>query len=284
MKRIILLVSLLFLLFYNISYAQESQQPIEVNGDQVEYFPKEKKVVGVGNISVDYQDTILTCDKISVNTETKDAEAEGNVVLKSKESHLFGERIIYNFSTKKGKVLKAKVKAGDWYSGGEELEILSEGSYRVKDGYITSCDLDKPHYKISSNNVLIYPDNEVIAKDVTINVGKVPVAYLPRYNYSLDTDWPTFHVTPGKKNRWGLFALTNYRYEIDENNKLTLRLDERENWGFAEGFDYKYAFNSFGEGLFKTYYTHQRERDRNETIKAEEERFRTQLRHRWNAS
>ena len=261
-------------------YAEESASSIEVNGDQVEYFPKEKKVVGVGNISVDYGNIRLTSDKIIVYTDTKDAEAEGEVILKSPTTEIRGEKISYNFETEKGEILKARVKSGEWHGGGEKINILSENNYKIEGGYITSCSLDKPHYKISSKNVTIYPDNKVVAKDVTFKIGNMPVAFLPRYDYSLETQWPTIDVIPGKKGKWGVFALSSYRYEVDKDTRLTLRLDERERWGLAEGLDYKFVSNDFGHGLLRTYYTHQRDRDRNEPVKAEEERYRIQLRHR----
>ncbi|MFC1667039.1 LPS-assembly protein LptD [Candidatus Omnitrophota bacterium] len=274
--------ALICLYMYVLSYAQESASHIEVNGDQVEYFPEEKKVVGVGNVSIDYEDAKMTCDRITVYTETKDVYAEGNVILKSLLSEIKGEKVKYNFETKKGEILDAKVTSGEWHGGGENVEIVSENSYRVKDGYITSCDLDKPHYRISSKNITISPDGKVVAKNVAFKVGNVPIALLPRYDYSLKGDWPTIDVIPGSKKKWGVFALTSYRYELDENNKLALRIDERENWGLGEGIDYKYAFGDFGQGILRTYYTHQRDRDRNEgSIRAEEERYRVQLRHRW---
>ena len=281
MNHKIPIIFLIMLLCCAASYAQETARPVEVNGDQVEYFPKEKKVVGVGDVSVDYEGMRLTCDKITVYTDTKDSDAEGNVLIKSLASEIKGERVKYNFETKEGEILKPRVKSGEWYAGGEKAEFMQDGSINVGEGYITSCDLDKPHYKISSKNIIIYPDNKVVAKNVIFKVGKVPVAYLPRYDYSLDADWPTVDVIPGKKKKWGAFALTSYRYALDENNKLTLRLDEREKWGLGEGIDYKYGFGEVGQGILRTYYTHQRDRDRNEVgMRAEEERFRVQLRHR----
>jgi LPS-assembly protein len=269
---------------YVISYAQESAQPIEVNGDQVEYFPEEKKVVGIGNVSIDYEGIKLTCDRIAVFTDSKDADAEGNVILKGRTGEVRGERVKYNLQIKRGEILKPKVRSGEWYAGGEKATMLTDGSVNVQDGYITSCDKEKPHYKISSKSVVIYPNDKVVAKNVLFKVGSTPVAYLPRYNYSLDTDWPTLNVIPGKKKKWGIFALTSYRYEMDEKNKLTLRLDEREKWGLGEGLDYKYAFSDFGKGILRTYYTYQRNRDRHEGIMAEEERYRVQLRHRLDMS
>ncbi|MFH1853733.1 MAG: LptA/OstA family protein [Candidatus Omnitrophota bacterium] len=268
----------------SLAFADEAittSGPVEVNGDQVEYFPKEKKVVGIGAVSIDYDDVQLRCDKITVYTETKDAEAEGNVILKSPTGEIRGERVKYNFAAKEGEILKARMRSGDWYVGGEKIDIASNGSYRLEDGYITSCDLPEPHYKIKTKSITVYPDNKVVAKNVSLNIGNVPVAFLPRYNYSIDTKWPVFNIIPGKKHKWGMFALTSYRYEVDENNKLTLRIDERENWGLAEGLDYKYSTGDFGQGLLKTYYTNQRNRDRNEPVKAEEQRYMIELRHHW---
>ncbi|MBU4312006.1 MAG: LPS assembly protein LptD [Candidatus Omnitrophica bacterium] len=275
------IVFLIALLYFGVCYAEEQARPVEVNGDQVEYLPKEKKVVGKGNVSIDYGDTLLTCDKITVYTETKDADAEGNVVLKSPTGEVRGQRVKYNFTTKQGEILKPRIKSGEWYGGGDKGDLEADGSVRIKEGYITSCDREKPHYKIASKNIVIYPDNKVVAKNVFFKVGNVPVAYLPRYDYSLNADWPTINVIPGKRQKWGFFVLSSYRYELDENNKLTLNLDEREKWGFGSGLDYKYAFDDLGHGLLRTYYTHQRDMDRNENnAKAEEERFRVQLRHR----
>ncbi len=274
-------VFLATLLYCTVVSAQDAARPIEVNGDQVEYLPKEKKVIGKGNVSIDYGDTRLTCDKITVDTETKDADAEGNVLLKSPTGEVRGQRVRYNFTTKQGEILKPRIKSGEWYGGGDKGDLEADGSVRIKEGYITSCDREKPHYKIASKNIVIYPDNKVVAKNVFFKVGSVPVAYLPRYDYSLNADWPTINVIPGKKQKWGFFALSSYRYELDENNKLTLNLDEREKWGFGSGIDYKYAFDDLGQGILRTYYTHQRDMDRGENnAKAEQERFRVQLRHR----
>ena len=277
-------ISLAIFLFCGVSFAVESGKPIEVNGDQVEFFPKEKKVVGKGNVSIDYEGIKLTCDKITVYTETKDAEAEGNVVLMTQGGELKGEKVNYNFWKKQGVIVNARAHSGDWYAFGEKIELVSANAYKVINGYITSCNLPKPHYRIKAKSVVIYPDNKIAAKDVTLEAGNMPVAYFPRYNFGLKTKWPTVNVIPGSKSKWGLFALNSYRYEMDDKNSFTLRLDERQKWGMAEGFDYKYSLNGLGGGLLRTYYTNQRNMDRNEPDKGEQQRYRVQARHRWDVN
>lgn len=281
MSNRICFFSIFILLYCSIVYAGEAGGPIEVNGDHVEYFPKEKKITGVGNVSIDYGNIKLTCDKITVYTETKNVYAEGNVLLKSPAGEVKGKSVKYNFETKKGEILEIRLKSGEWYAGGRKADIVSETSYVISDGYITSCDRENPHYKIISKSVTVTPDNKVVANNVLFKIGNVPIAYLPRYNYSLNGDWPTLDVIPGKKSKWGIFALTSYRYELDEENRLTLRIDERERWGLAEGLDYKYSLGDLGKGILRTYYARHRDRDRNEPMRAEEDRYRVQVRHRW---
>lgn len=267
----------------SVSYAINEKKPIEVNGDQVEFFPNEQKVVGKGNVTVDYESIKLTCDKIIVYTETKDVEAEGHVVLETAGSELKGEKIVYNFGSKVGSILKARAKTGEWYSFGERIELLANSTYKILNGYMTSCGLLKPHYKITAKTVTIDPvNNKVAAEGVSINVGNTPIAYLPNYHFSVKTGgWPTVNIIPGSKSKWGFFALNSYRYEMGDKNSLTLKVDERSRWGLAEGFDYKYYLDGFGGGLLRAYYTNQRNVDRNEPNKGEEERYRLQARHRW---
>jgi lipopolysaccharide assembly outer membrane protein LptD (OstA) len=87
----------LFLLCASSIYAKEAKSakgkeftqkaPIVVNGDRVEYFHEQKKVIGTGNVSIDYQDVKLTCDKVTVYLDTREAIAEGNVKITQKDTY-----------------------------------------------------------------------------------------------------------------------------------------------------------------------------------------------------
>ena len=69
---------------------------IQVHGDSVEYFHETEKVVGTGNVSIDYEGAKLTADKITVNLKDKVAVAEGNVVLTQNGSVFKGNRGEYD--------------------------------------------------------------------------------------------------------------------------------------------------------------------------------------------
>ena len=80
---------IVFLLSVNPAFAENPLEkldkdtkntPIQVHGDSVEYFQETQKAVGMGHVSIDYEDVKLTADKITVYMATKIGVAEGGGV------------------------------------------------------------------------------------------------------------------------------------------------------------------------------------------------------------
>ena len=138
------------LLFCKTALAEGDKKPVVCNGDVVEYFEQERKVVGTGNVVIDYEDVKLTCDKAVVYVDTKDAYCEGDVVLYQEDGIFTGERFVYNFETKKGRAVKGAGITPPVYEKADETSKVAEKEVIMRRGYITTCELDKPHYRIQS--------------------------------------------------------------------------------------------------------------------------------------
>jgi LPS-assembly protein len=265
----------------------KEKKPVVVNGDNVEYFQDEQKVVGTGNVIIDYEDMKLTADRMTVYLNTKDAVAEGNVKLYHEGNVYSGEKATYNFDTKKGEVIKGRAEMLPWHGQGETIQKVSAEEYRIKTGFVTSCDLERPHYRIQAKEVKIFLNEKIVANHAFLYVGNCPVLYIPYYVHPLMDDKPRVSISPGYDDEWGGFVLTKWRYYFNESLKGNIHLDYRERKDFAWGVDTKYDTNVVGEGLLQTYYMHERSikspriwdwDDHNTT---ELERFKVQLRHRW---
>lgn len=281
----LLFLSAILLLTSGRVYAVEDKEPIIVNGDKVEYLYEQKKVVGVNNVLITYKSVVLTCDRIEVDMATKDAIAEGNVLLKQKGGIMRGEKVTYNFQTQIGTIIKAEIRREPWYSKGDVASKVSSDEYRIKEGYLTTCDLPEPHYRIQARRVKIFIDDRVEAAHAFIFIGKVPILYLPYYIHPFEDKRPRVTIVPGRNSAWGFYVLTAWRYYLHEWSRGYIHLDWREKKGFAEGIDYKYRFGYFGKGLARFYYTKE-----DHLASAEEEatgqsigddRWRIQLRHKW---
>lgn len=266
--------------------------PIIVNGDKIEY-AQEKNVVTIeGNVEVSKADTVLTCSKATVNTLTNDAHAEGNVVLKDKQGVIFADSFDYNFKAKTGRALNAKAAYKPYYAAGKIIRKISENEIEIKNGYLTTCDKEHPHYRIQSRLCSIFPKDKVTTKAMTFRVVNTPIIYLPKYTQNLKDDRMHVQVTPGKHKDWGAFILTAWRYDLLNNSNGRIHLDYREKRDLAWGVDNYYDTGIAGKGYFKTYYMRERKLGRShlynypdivtpEESTKEKERYRVQWRHRW---
>ncbi len=269
------------------SFAQEAKEPIVCQGDKVEYLTEERMTIAEGNVIITHKDMKLTCDKATIYLDTKDAEAFGNVTLYQDESIFQAEEVSYNFETEKGTLIKGEAKIeGElatrfWYGKGEKVEKVGPKEFHIRPGYITTCDLDPPHYRIQAKKIKIYLDDKVTAKHVLFYIGNCPVFYLPFYSRSLKDRRTRITIIPGHSKEWGTYLLSRWGYYFNENSKGYISLDWREKRGYAEGLDYMYRTREFGEGSLRTYYLNDLDKQDPLEERNERERYLAQLRHRW---
>ncbi|MDD3374980.1 MAG: LPS assembly protein LptD [Candidatus Omnitrophica bacterium] len=261
--------------------------PVEIDGDNVELMQDENKVVVDGNVSMVKGDTRLTCDRVEYYHKDKKAFAQGNVVLSNPKGQISGENLIFNFDTMTGEFSEAKIISAPYYGRGEKISKVGENHMVMTQGYITTCDLDKPHYKMKAKRIDVYPGEKAQARSLRMIIGKLPIVYFPQFTQVLNDTEPRVVYTPGYDKDWGIFLLSAWRYYFNENFKGNIHLDIREKKDFASGFDVDYKVPGYGEGLIKTYYMNERNitsdrfwDDRLDPT-VERERFKAEWRHKW---
>lgn len=275
--------------FSPVSFALDSDlssldkgKPIVVNGDKVEYFEEEGRIVAEGNVSITYGDIKLTCDRIEVNIKLRQALCEGNVRIENPGGVLTGDRIRYDFDKKEGEIISAEVRALPWYGKAQDTRQVSEKEYVLKNGYITTCDRKKPHYRMTASEIRVYPDDKVIAKNVFFYIGDVPVLWFPYYYHPIMQTKSKVQFIPGANSDWGYFLLSAWRFHINGNTKADVLIDYRHKKGFAEGIDLYYHSEDIGVpglgwGLFRSYFIHQNDRGTYEKNGTEDVRLRKRI-------
>lgn len=260
--------------------ATPSQAPVQVNGDAVEYFHEEEKVVGTGHVSIDYEGVKLTADKITLFMKTSVGVAEGNVILVQEGSLFKGQRAEYNFKTKEGRVdeMAAEIEPS-LYGKAKKIEKAPDGHTRALDGYVTTCCGDSPFYRVQGKQVDIYPKDRVVVRNAMLVVKGVPILFMPYYSQRLyDFDRFPVQIIPGKNSEWGAFLLSKWRYELARSgsfqSKGNILADYREKRGFGGGVENFYR-GDMGRGAARVFFTE----DDNPPVEADESRYRGQWRH-----
>ena len=162
--------------------------------------------------------------------------------------------LTYNFNDGTGEFRDARVYIDPYQIKGQKIDKVSENYMTMDEGYMTTCDLDEPHYRMGAHRMDIYQQDKAIVHGMKIYLGKMPVMYLPYYVQDLKNR-PIVTFVPGEKKDFGLFLLTTARFQVGSHVKVAVHVDMRERDGFGEGFDVNYNTPNFGSGLVSAYYT-----------------------------
>ena len=257
-------------------------QPVTVNGDTVEYLTENKEVQATGKVVVVYQGTTLRCDKLTVNTQTKDAVAEGNVRIEDSKGAMEGEKIIYNFNTKIGTIKNAAFTSPPYFGRAQDLKKISDAHFSASDGYATTCDFERPHFRLRSKKIDMYPGNKIQARKDSLCLEELEIFHWPYLSQSLKDRNMIVQLSPGYSKDWGASLLSVYRYNLTDKLNGRVYLDYRDRLGLAEGFGANFSQTPVGSGDFKFYYTQERSLEFTEEQPAEFERYFARFRHKWN--
>lgn len=277
------------------AFAQEQEEgkagePVELNGDTVEYSVDGNKITAEGNVVIIHKELRLSCDRIEFSRDTNLAHATGNirlVTMKGGVSEMTGDDLTFNFKTMEGSFDGAKIFADPYYGFGEKVKKVGENHIQMENNYVTTCDLDKPHYRMTSKKMDMYPGDKLIARSVRMLVGKIPMLYLPKLTQDLTGKKPKVIFTPGYDKDWGMFLLSKWLYRFNESFKGIIRLDARERKDIAWGIDVDYKTPNTGSGRIRTYYMNERNItskrfwQERPTPTIEKERFKVEWRHKW---
>jgi len=213
-------------------------------------------MIGKGNVEIRDGINLLKADYMTVNTETMDVEAKGNVLYESGTQVWRGEQFKYNLKTKKGDFGKFDAYYDPFYIKADESKRVSENETNLKKVTLTTCEGEDPAVSIRAKEANL-KDNRVKMRHVTFYAANmVPFFYLPYFSKSLDSHERFFQFVPGYSSRLGVFLLTAYNYPVYGNNVRGItRFDLRSKRGVGLGQDFTWkdkekTYNGMVQGYY----------------------------------
>jgi len=131
----------------------KQEGPIEIEAEHLSYDKEEQLYEAHGNVEVTGGDFFLKAEHARLSAATNDVVAWGKVTLTEGEDVLECDRLEVNLNTRMGKVYQGKLflKDQNYRIMGREAEKLGESTYRIRDGYFTTCDASRPPWKCGSD-------------------------------------------------------------------------------------------------------------------------------------
>ncbi len=158
-----------------------------VLGDGDEVILQDNFVQIHGNALIKYEDVILRADHVWADFNDNIMRAAGNVYLKVGIEETYSDELVFNLETKKGIARNGYTFSDPWYFGGSEIFKIDDKKSYIRGGSLTTCSLKYPHYHFSVSEVIIKMNQEMIAKNIVLRIGGIPLFYFPAIRRDLRT-------------------------------------------------------------------------------------------------
>jgi LPS-assembly protein len=206
----------------------------------------EKEVVITGG------KTRLEADYVEFSNKTKDAFAQGNVILISGEDSISCDAMSINLETEIGTIHKGTIfiQKDNFYIHGEDIRKTGEFTYSLEKGSITSCSGESPDWKISGRKVKVTVEGYGTARDAVLWAKEIPAAYTPFLMFPVKTKRQTGFLMP----RASSSIRKGYQYEqpffiaISESSDATVYADYMSERGTKTGVEYRYILDNKSKG------------------------------------
>ena len=245
------------------SLFDQSSSKVEAVADNLEYQKDSKKLIARGNAVITYGKTKLVSDYAEIETDDKKAYAKGHVlVYESGMLRVQGGEVYYDFGKHAGSFPGGRAISEPWYARGDQMNQVREGVSQVRNGGVTTCNLEEPHYEIRSKKATLYTGDKLLMWNVTIYVLGKPVFWLPFLDVPLN--WPNFpiQVTGGYSQQYGTYIELIKGVSFNKYLSGKAHIDWRSRRGFGAGWDQYYEFGKYAKGSIKLYLTQDRKAPR----------------------
>lgn len=168
--------------------------------------------------------------------EIHQIRAEEDLMIQYKGKVYVGKSLTYDFLTKTGTIMEGKTSAAMWFVGGDQIELKPDGSYRVKNVSITTCENKDSSWDLHAKRVNVLKEDLFEAKKIRFRMCKLPLFWLPSFKVNLKKfREPIFRYTVNWDKGQGPRAAIRYQLYSWQDFAFYGRLEYRwkTGWGGA---------------------------------------------------
>ena len=232
--------------------------------DSIFYDLKSQKIKLYGGSKIDYGEINLEAYEILVDWNDKTLDANfildsigkkiGKPIFSEGDQSYETDKITYNFDSRKAKIKGIVTQLDDAYMQGEDVKKNEEDELFISHAMYTTCNLEEPHFHISSSKIKVIPGKKVVSGPFHLKFGNVPTplgfifGMFPQPKKKVSgLIMPNY----GEEKRRG-FYLRDGGYYFAVNDHLDLRLTgdiySKGSYGMTLGTNYKKR-NSYSGNL-----------------------------------
>ncbi|WP_299981683.1 LPS assembly protein LptD [Desulfobacula sp.] len=236
----------------NILPQNPKEIPWHISAQIVTFDNKRDLYIAEDDVVITGGKTRLEADYVEFSNKTKDAFAQGNVLLISGEDSISCNAMNINLTTEIGTIDKGTIfiQKNNFYINGENIRKTGKFSYSADKGSITSCAGDSPDWKISGRNIKVTIEGYGLASHAVLWAKKIPTVYTPFLVFPVKTNRQTGLLFPriSSSDRKGFEYEQPLFVAISRNTDATIYTDYMSDRGIKTGAQFRYVMDNKTKG------------------------------------
>lgn len=228
---------------------------VSIKADTISYTKDKGVIVASGSVEARYKDSVVTADRLIFFTAESQVIADGDFFLSKDKAQILGNKLVYYFRDEKGSASDVTINLGSTWIRGSSIDMDRE-QIRITDAEFSSCDLDRPHYRMSSANMTYYSKSGWIVQNWGLFwLGDVPVFPVPTYVYDtglIGGFYKKKNPVPlpeiGSNDVDGFYLNEKFIWRLSSYSYGILGLNYGSKKGLGAGFEGNYVMNDSNDG------------------------------------
>jgi LPS-assembly protein len=254
-----------FCLVFSPTWAQdqgaEEEAPVQVKGNTLTYEQQGNVATATGDVVVTKGETKLSADTITVNRDTNEMNARGNVTLQDERGNIKADAMRIEMENETGDITNGTVTLPrqQYVLTGKSLQKFYGQTYHIEDGAFTTCQCDnfaKADWSIGAQTIDVNLRGRGTVRHGVFRVRNIPLLYVPYGTVPITTDRKSGFLFPnyGFSSKRGFVWQQPFYWALSKSYDATITTDLETSARVGGWGEFRYAPSERTEGVFSASY------------------------------
>ncbi len=241
------------------SFPSDPGVPWDIEADRIRYDEALDEYQAEGRVVISKQGRSITADFMRLNRRTMMAYAEGRVVVAAGEDRLTGDTLEIDLDSELGTLDNGLIfiRENNYHIQGNLIQKTGAETYWIDRATITTCDGERPDWRIAGSDVNLREDGAGSAWNATLYARDLPVGYFPYIRFpargrQTGLLMPQFGYYEKKGASWS----QPFFWAINPHSDATFYLQAMSARGWRPGVEYRYFLTREARGALMFDFLH----------------------------
>ncbi len=226
-------ILLCLLLLNNLAWGQnldtlmgDAHLPWHITADELNFDETNQVYVASGNVVISKMDKKIVADQVYFDYKQMTAQASGHVIMTVGKDLITADQLEIDLNSEQGSLQNGSffLHKENFHIRGSQILKTGPDSYQADKASLTTCDGEKPAWKITGRNLNITIEGYGYAQHAVFWVKNVPVFYTPFIAFPVKSKRQTGLLPPqmGTSSRKGYHYNQPFFWAINDHMDATI--------------------------------------------------------------